>query len=108
MQLVQDVRRYKFAMVKVAPLIEAQLADPDYSIIRVSDPESSPFLADNLFYITSIRIAEDRKSTVEDLQLSTGITTFVHKKRKVMIEPSLDILFVLTSEPVSSFGEVKT
>lgn len=95
-------------MTEVAQLTEAQFANPGYSIIRVPGPESSPFLADSPFYIMSIRIAEGRKPTVEGLQLSTGITMFVHRKRKVMIEPSLDILFVLTPEPDTSFGEVKT
>ena len=107
MHLIQDIRRYKFAIVKVARLIEAQFADSNYSIIRVSDLEFSSFLADNLFYITLIQIAEDRKSTVKDLQLSIGITTFVHKKRKIIIESNLDILFVLTSESISSFEEIK-
>jgi len=96
------------ATMKVAQLTEAQFADPGYSIIRVPGPEPSPFLADSPFYITPIRIAEGRKPTVEGLQLSTGITTFVHKKRKVMIEPGLDILFVLTPEGESSFGGVKS
>jgi len=94
--------------MKVAQLTETQFADSDYSIIRVSDSESSPFLADSFFYITSIQIAEDRKSIVEDFQLSIGITTFVHKKRKIIIESDLNILFVLTSERKSSFEEVKS
>jgi len=56
----------------------------------------------------SIRIAEDRKSIVENLQLSIEITTFVHKKTKIIIELDLNILFVLTFKKKLSFEEVKS
>ncbi len=53
-----------------------------------------------------IRIPEGRKPTVEGLQLYTGVITFVRKKQKVMIEPSLDILFVVVAEEEASVEEI--
>lgn len=53
-----------------------------------------------------IRISEGRKPTVEGLQLCTGVATFVRKKQKVIIEPSLDILFVVIAEEEASDEEI--
>jgi len=49
-----------------------------------------------------IRISENCKSIVEDLQLCTGVAIFVRRKQKIIIESSLNILFVVIAEEKTS------